>query len=94
MQNQKISVIGLGFVGLTLAAVNAKKGFVTVGIDIDKEKIEKLKKGIPNFYEPKLEKFLLSSIRDKKLIFSENFESILKTDFTFVTVGTPSNENG
>ena len=94
MQNQKISVIGLGFVGLTLAAVNAKKGFDTVGIDIDKEKIEKLKKGIPNFYEPKLEKFLLSSIRDKKLIFSENFESILKTDFTFVTVGTPSNENG
>jgi len=94
MQKQKISVVGLGFVGLTLAAVNAKKGFKTIGIDIDKEKITKLRKGIPSFYEPKLEKFLLSSIRNKKLIFSENFESIVKTDFTFVTVGTPSNQNG
>ena len=75
MQKQKISVVGLGFVGLTLAAVNAKKGFSTVGIDIDKEKIEKLKKGIPSFYEPKLKKFLQSSIKDKKLIFSNNLKS-------------------
>jgi UDPglucose 6-dehydrogenase len=94
MQNQKISVIGLGFVGLTLAVVNAKKGFDTVGIDINQEKIENLKKGIPDFFEPKLEKFLLSSIKNKKLSFSENFEKILKTDITFVTVGTPSNEKG
>jgi UDPglucose 6-dehydrogenase len=94
MQSQKISVIGLGFVGLTLAVVNAKKGFDTIGIDIDKEKIRKLKRGIPDFYEPKLEKFLLSSMKNKKIIFSENFQSILKTDITFVTVGTPSNEKG
>jgi len=94
MQSQKISVIGLGFVGLTLAVVNAKKGFDTIGIDIDKEKIRKLKRGIPYFYEPKLEKFLLSSMKNKKIIFSENFQSILKTDITFVTVGTPSNEKG
>ena len=94
MQSQKISVIGLGFVGLTLAAVNAKKGFDTIGIDIDKEKIRKLKRGIPDFYEPKLKKNLLSSMKNKKIIFSENFQSILKTDITFVTVGTPSNEKG
>ena len=94
MQSQKISVVGLGFVGLTLAAVNAKKGFNTIGIDIDQEKIRKLKRGIPDFFEPKLEKFLLSSMKNKKIIFSENFESILKTDITFVTVGTPSNKKG
>ena len=46
MQNQKISVIGLGFVGLTLAVVNAKKGFDTIGIDINQEKFAKLANGI------------------------------------------------
>lgn len=94
MQKQKISVVGLGFVGLTLAAVNAKKGFSTVGIDIDKEKIEKLKKGIPSFYEPELEKFLKKSLKRKTLQVTNNIKKILETDITFVTVGTPSKNNG
>ena len=39
MKKPKISVIGLGFVGLILAVVNAKKGFDTIGIDIDSKKL-------------------------------------------------------
>jgi len=35
---KKISVIGLGFVGLTLAVTNAQKGFSTIGVDNKKEK--------------------------------------------------------
>lgn len=94
MKKQKISVIGLGFVGLTLAVVNAKKGFQTVGIDVNQKKISDLSKGIPGFYEPNLEKFLSKAIKDKSIIFSENFDRISKTDITFVTVGTPSNDKG
>ena len=94
MKKQKISVVGLGFVGLTLAAVNAKKGFSTIGIDINQKKIKNLKNGIPDFFEPKLEKILNESIKKEKLVFSQDFESILKTDITFVTVGTPSSNNG
>ena len=41
MKKPKISIIGLGFVGLTLAVVNAKKGFDTIGIDINTEKLKK-----------------------------------------------------
>ena len=55
MNKPKISVIGLGFVGLTLAVINARKGFDTIGIDIDKEKLEKLTSGQPDFFEPNLE---------------------------------------
>lgn len=94
MTKAKISVIGLGFVGLTLAAVNAKKGFKTIGIDVNLEKINTVKKGIPDFFEPKLENTLKESIKKKKINFSDNFKEILKTDITFVTVGTPSTNSG
>ena len=40
----KISVIGLGFVGLSLAVTNATKGFKTIGVDINDLKINDLKK--------------------------------------------------
>jgi len=49
MKNTKISVIGLGFVGLSLAVINAKKGFPTIGIDSDKKKIKKLTKSKDRF---------------------------------------------
>ena len=94
MKKQKISVIGLGFVGLTLAVVNARKGFETVGIDVNQKKISDLNNGIPDFYEPGLEKFLVKAIKDKSIIFSKDFDEIRKTDITFVTVGTPSNDKG
>jgi len=90
MTTQKISVIGLGFVGLSLAAVNAQKGFDTIGIDIDEKKLASLKKGKPDFYEAKLEEFLKNAIRKKKIIFSNKVSSIINTDITFVTVGTPT----
>ncbi|CUS98025.1 UDP-glucose/GDP-mannose dehydrogenase family, NAD binding domain, partial [Candidatus Kryptonium thompsonii] len=38
----KIGVVGLGYVGLPLAVEYASKGFTTIGIDIDKSKVEKL----------------------------------------------------
>jgi UDPglucose 6-dehydrogenase len=94
MSKVKISVLGLGFVGLTLAAVNAKRGFDTIGIDINSKKIDKIKQGIPDFYETKLESILKESIKKKKIKFSNNVNEILKTDITFVTVGTPSTDKG
>lgn len=94
MKKPKISIIGLGFVGLTLAAVSAKKGFDTIGIDIDSKKLIKNRKGVSDFYEPKLEEFLKESIKTKKIKFTNDFEEISKTDITFVTVGTPSSNDG
>ena len=94
MKKFKISVIGLGFVGLTLAVINAKKGFETIGIDSDKGKLKNLQNGKTDFYEPNLSKFLKESLKGNKISFTEDFNNVLKTDITFITVGTPSTKDG
>jgi len=94
MKNTKISVIGLGFVGLSLAIINAKKGFSTIGIDSDKKKLKNLQKAKIDFYEPNLSQYLTESLNRKKIFFSENLDEVLKTDITFITVGTPSTKDG
>ena len=99
MQNKnnkpRISVIGLGFVGLSLSVANAKCGFSTIGVDINEQKVANLKKGIPDFFEPKLKNMLKSGINSGLLKFTNNIEkAILNTDLTFLTVGTPPTKNG
>ena len=94
MNKPKISVVGLGFVGLTLTVVNAKENFETTGIDVDVRKLEKLLSGKPYFYEPKLKSYLNKSLKSKKIHFSEDLNEVLKTDITFLTVGTPSTTTG
>jgi UDPglucose 6-dehydrogenase len=89
----KIGVVGLGFVGLSLTSVLASKGYDVVGIDIDKEKCNKISNGISPFFEPELEKVLQNGLK-KKLKISNNFSLINDYDFLFVTVGTPQNANG
>ncbi len=92
---KKISVIGLGFVGLTLAVTNAQKGFLTIGVDNNKEKIKNLNKCKAGFFEPDLDKYLKNSLKSKKIQFTTNVKkAILETDITFVTVGTPSLKSG
>ena len=51
----KIAVVGLGFVGLSLASVLASKGDNVIGIDIDAEKCKKIGNGISPFFEPDLD---------------------------------------
>ena len=63
MKKFKISVIGLGFVGLTLAVMNAKEGFETIGLDSDKRKLKNLRRSKTDFYEPNLSKYLKESIK-------------------------------
>ena len=94
MKKIKISVIGLGFVGLSLAAINANFGFKTIGIEIDKKKLENIQNGKPDFYEPGIEMLLKNAIKKKTILFSDKLENILDTDITFVTVGTPSDKSG
>ncbi len=89
----KIGIVGLGFVGLSLTSVLASKGYDIIGIDIDKEKCEKIRNGISPFFEPELEKLLKNGLK-KKLKIVSDFLLIKNCDFIFVTVGTPQNTNG
>ena len=89
----KIAVIGLGFVGLSLASVLASKENNVIGIDVDVEKCKKICNGITPFFEPDLEKTLKIGLK-KKLTISNDFSLIKNCDMIFVAVGTPQKPNG
>lgn len=89
----KIGIIGLGFVGLSLATFLGSKGYKVIGIDSDLEKISKIKKGEIPFYEPGLEKLLQKSLK-KGLTAESDFTQIHDCEIIFVTVGTPQQKTG
>ena len=90
----KIAIVGLGFVGLSLAAVLASKNKSIIGIDIDEKKCEKIRNITIPFYEPGLENILKTSLKKNNLIISNDFSLVKNCDMVFVTVGTPQKSNG
>ena len=89
----KISIVGLGFVGLSLTSVLSAKGNNVLGIDSDENKCKNIQKGISPFFEPDLEKLLRTGLK-KRLKISADFSLLKKSDIIFVTVGTPQRSNG
>ncbi len=90
-----VSIIGLGYVGLTLSCVLASKGINCIAVDSDKNKLQLIRKGNIPFVEPSLDRLLTSSIENGKLKISADIErAVVGTDATFITVGTPRNKDG
>jgi len=89
---KKVTVIGLGFVGLSLASFLSSKGIKVIGIDSDKKKITKLKEGVPDFFEPKLEYYLKKGKKFQEFYTKIDYKTV-NNDFIFVTVGTPLNDH-
>ena len=90
----KVAIIGLGFVGLSFAVVLGQKNFPVLGIDIDQEKILKIKKNIAPFFEPKLNNYLRNA-QKKSLQISDNLDlAVRNCDLIFITVSTPSLNSG
>jgi UDP-N-acetyl-D-galactosamine dehydrogenase len=79
-----ISIIGMGYVGLPLAIAFAKKKKV-IGFDINRKRINDLKKGIDKTFE--ISKSQLH--QSKKLTFSSNLDDLKKSNCYIVTVPTP-----
>lgn len=90
---RKIAIIGTGCVGLTTGVCFAYFGHRVICVDKDKNKIQKLKKGIIPFYEPGLDKFLRKYQRN--IDFTTNLkESARKSEIIFICVGTPAKKDG
>ncbi|MGY6741092.1 MAG: UDP-glucose dehydrogenase family protein [Cecembia sp.] len=90
----KISILGLGFVGLTTGLGFAKKGFKTYGFDVNEERLNKLKNFVIPFHEPHL-KEVLEETHDKTFFLGEAFETAIKeSDAIFLCVGTPEKSDG
>ena len=92
---RKVSVIGLGYVGLTFSTCLAARGFMVYGVDIDRKKRELISKGRPPIYEEGLEHLLEKAVSEGFLKITGDFrEAILGSDITFICVGTPSKPDG
>ena len=89
----KIGIIGLGFVGLSFGSMLASNGHSVIGVDIDKEKLKKIRNGVVPFYEPGLQSILKKSLK-KDLKVSSSIADVEKCSLIFVTVGTPQKRNG
>jgi UDPglucose 6-dehydrogenase len=90
---KKVTIVGLGFVGLSLASFLSSKKIKVIGIDSNEEKIARLKEGIPDFFEPKLEYYLKKGRKYQEFHTKINSKTI-NSDFIFITVGTPlDNQN-
>jgi UDPglucose 6-dehydrogenase len=90
VQEFTVSVIGLGYVGLTTAACFARNGVHVVGYEIDSKKAEKIRKGVVPFEEPKVTDLLREALEKGTFRIEEKISKV--SDIAFLTVGTPSNE--
>lgn len=91
----KISVIGTGYVGLVSGVCFAQMGNSVTCVDIDTNKIEKLKEGIIPIYEPGLEDMTLENYKKGTLSFTTNAsEALGNSAIAFIAVGTPMGEDG
>nr|WP_321410797.1 UDP-glucose/GDP-mannose dehydrogenase family protein [uncultured Carboxylicivirga sp.] len=91
----KISIIGTGYVGLVTGTCFSDTGINVTCVDINKDKIEKLKKGIIPIYEPGLDRMVLSNVEKDRLHFSTSLkDSIEGAEAVFIAVGTPPGEDG
>ena len=91
----KIAVIGTGYVGLVSGTCFAEVGNTVTCVDVNAQKIEKLKKGIIPIYEPGLEAMVLSNIANKNLLFTTDIaQAIKQVEVVFIAVGTPMGEDG
>ncbi|MFH1791054.1 MAG: nucleotide sugar dehydrogenase [Candidatus Omnitrophota bacterium] len=88
----RISVIGLGYVGLPLAVCFAKKGFSTVGIDIDEDRVEKIKDGICYILDVPVSD-IKRVVRAGKFSATTDFSCIKETDAVIICVPTPLGKN-
>lgn len=89
----KVAVVGLGKLGLPLAALLATSGNEVNGYDLSSSHRDSLKSGVLNFKEPKLNELLLES-RDTLVIVDSISEAVKNVELVFVIVPTPSLTSG
>lgn len=90
----KLSIIGTGYVGLVTGTCFAEMGHEVTCIDIDLAKINKMKSGECPIFEPGLQELMQTNFQEDRLHFSNNFESVTKSEAVFLAVGTPSSDDG
>ncbi|MDF2177979.1 UDP-glucose/GDP-mannose dehydrogenase family protein [Aliiglaciecola sp. CAU 1673] len=91
----KVTVFGVGYVGLVQGAVLAEVGHNVVCVDVDPAKVELLNKGGIPIYEPGLENLVKRNAQEGRLRFTTDArEGVEHGEIIFIAVGTPPDEDG
>ncbi|MEM9331262.1 MAG: nucleotide sugar dehydrogenase [Pseudomonadota bacterium] len=90
-----ISVIGLGYVGAVSTACLANLGHEVIGVDLDQQKVETIGSGNSPIHEHRLTDLLAKGVSEGLIRTSRDVaKAVSETDVTFVSVGTPTAEDG
>lgn len=94
-KNAKLAVIGLGYVGLPVAAMFAEKGFDVLGMEIREDRVKMINSGKSPIEgdEPGLEELLEKVVGGKKMRASTNYEDLRDRDIILIDVETPVDES-
>ena len=91
----KITIFGSGYVGLVTGACLAEVGNDVLCVDIDRQKIDGLKRGQVQIHEPGLEQLITDNMAAGRLAFTtDTAEGVAYGRFQFIAVGTPADEDG
>lgn len=91
----KIAVAGTGYVGLVAGVCFAEKGNDVICVDVDSEKVNKMKNGICPIYEEGLEELMKKNYEEGRINYSVDYKMAYKdADFIFIGVGTPERTDG
>jgi UDPglucose 6-dehydrogenase len=91
----KITVIGTGYVGLVVGTCFAESGNDVVCVDIDQEKLAKLRRGESPIYEPGLTDLLKKNIGEERLSFTDDLSAAVRSaEVIFLALPTPQSEDG
>jgi UDPglucose 6-dehydrogenase len=91
--SRRVSVVGLGKLGASMAAAIASKGHQVIGVDVNRRAVDSLNAGHAPVHETGLED-LIQKNRERLKATMSHEEAIRDTDVTFVIVPTPSDERG
>lgn len=90
-----ITIVGTGYVGLVTGTTLAELGNSVYCVDIDADKVERMKKGEVPIYEPNLEEMFLRNIQSQRLFFTTNLKEALdQSDVIYLALPTPPGEDG
>ena len=95
MKSYKIAVAGTGYVGLVAGVCFAERGHNVICVDVDKQKVETMKKGISPIYEQDLEELMQKNYKEGRLDYTTDYKEAYKdADAIFIGVGTPELPDG
>lgn len=91
----KLCVVGTGYVGLVAGTCFAESGNDVICVDIDADKVERLRQGAVPIYEPGLEELIKRNTSEGRLSFTTDLAAaVRKSVICFIAVGTPPGEDG